>query len=90
MVPTPRSPFAPNPRVGKWNDATESTAAAELSAYFESVDFGHASALAALALERLSTGDHASLKPEDDEPRFIVTDNGRRALRVAEVFDTNG
>ena len=68
----------------------ESTAAAELSAYFESVDYGHAGALAALALERLPTGEHASLKPEDDEPRFIITDAGRRALRVAEVFGTSG
>ena len=43
-----------------------------------------------LALQRLPARDYASLKHEDDAPRFTITDPGRRALWVAEMFDTSG
>jgi hypothetical protein len=69
---------------------SKSTAEADLSAYFHSGDYGHANAVSELVLERLPNGDYAYLKPEDDEPRYTVTDSGRRALRMAEMFGTNG
>ena len=69
---------------------TKSTAAAELSAYFDSDDYGHANTVAKQVLERSANDDYSYLKSEDDEPRFTITDAGRRALRFADVFDTDG
>jgi len=39
-------------------------------------------------LERLPSGEFAYLKPIEDEPRFAITDAGRRALRMAQLFGT--
>jgi len=64
----------------------KSTAAAELSAYFESGNYSHANAVANAMHEHSPNRDHSYLKPEDDEPRFTITDSGRRALRMAGLF----
>ena len=51
---------------------------------------GHpAGTLAAdLVLERLPNGELAWLRPErpDDDPRYVLTDLGRRALAMEHVF----
>ena len=65
---------------------SKSTAAADLSAYFESHDYGHADTVACLVLDRWPSEDNAYSTPEDDEPRFTITDAGRRALRLADLF----
>jgi hypothetical protein len=65
----------------------KSTAAADLSAFFDSAEYGHAQRMAELVLERLPSGEFAYLKPPDDDARFTITDAGRRALRMAELFD---
>jgi hypothetical protein len=36
-----------------------------------------------LVLEPLPNGEHAWLRPDDDEPRYWITDQGRRALAAA-------
>jgi hypothetical protein len=64
----------------------KSTAAADLSASFDSTEYGHAQKIAELVLERLPNGEFAYLKPPDDDARFTITDAGRRALRMAELF----
>ena len=66
-------------------------AAVELESYFDSRGWGHAADVAVftihdLVLERLPNGECAYLKPEDDEPRYVLTDFGRRALREADCF----
>jgi hypothetical protein len=40
-----------------------------------------------LVLERLPSGQYAYLKAGCEEPRFAITDAGRRALRIAELFE---
>jgi hypothetical protein len=71
------------------------TASADLAAYFRDgylpVGNGHAHSIAQLVLERLPSGDMAWLKPctepaEDDEPLYVITEKGRRDLRMAELF----
>jgi hypothetical protein len=44
-------------------------------------------ASAELVLDRLPSGELAWLKPEDDEPRYTLTDLGRRELALAQLFD---
>ena len=52
--------------------------AADLSAYFDSGEYVHANTI----------GEYAYLKVVDDEPRFTITDSGRRALRMAKLLDS--
>jgi hypothetical protein len=40
-----------------------------------------------LVLECLPSGEFAYLKPPHHDPRFTLTDAGRRALRMQELFD---
>lgn len=44
-----------------------------------------------LVLERLPNGELAWLRPApqpaDEEPRYVLTDHGRRALAMAALFD---
>ena len=67
----------------------KSKAAADLSAYFDSGEYGQALRIVDLVLERLPSGEFAYLKPIEDEPRFAITDAGRRALRMTELFGTD-
>jgi hypothetical protein len=57
--------------------------AAALRQYLETSTYTHA---ADLVLEPLPLGELAWLKPADDEPRYALTDAGRRDLRMAELF----
>jgi hypothetical protein len=58
--------------------------------------FGHAGRIAdGLVLERLPNDTYAWLKPwtepaEDDDALDTITEAGRRALRMAELFGTEG
>ena len=51
---------------------------------------GHPAGISAadLVLERLSNGELAWLRPEqpDDDPRYALTDLGRRALAMEHLF----
>jgi hypothetical protein len=67
--------------------------AAELATYFDTGNYGYASSIASLVLERLPSGELAWLKPcteplEDDDALYTITWEGRRALRMAELFGT--
>ena len=64
----------------------ESGAVEALEPHWQSSSYAHASELSALVLEPLPSGEHAWLQPEDDEPRYVVTDLGRRALAEAQLF----
>jgi hypothetical protein len=66
---------------------SKSTTAADLSGLFDSAEYAHAHRIAELVLERLPSGEFAYLKPPDDDARFTITYAGRRALRMAELFD---
>ena len=58
------------------------TSVDEIRAYFDSDDtYGHAQ----LVLERLPNDTYLWLKPEDDAPRYVLTDRGRADLRRAEA-----
>jgi hypothetical protein len=39
-----------------------------------------------LVLERLPSGECVWLKPEDNEPRYVLTDQGRRDLAMHALF----
>jgi len=67
----------------------KSNAATELSAYFDSGEYGHANRVVDLVLERLPSGEFTYLKAPHDEPRFTITDAGRRTLRMAELFGSH-
>jgi hypothetical protein len=67
----------------------KSNAAAEVGAYYDSREYGHANRIVDLALQRLPSGEFAYLEPPNDEPRFTITDAGRRALRMADLSDSN-
>jgi hypothetical protein len=69
------------------------SAAAELTAYFDTAHYAHADNVANLVLERLPSGELAWLKPceepaEADDALYVITDKGRRDLRMAELFGT--
>ena len=42
---------------------------------------------AELVFERLPNGEHALLRPEPEDVRYVLTDQGRRALAAALLFD---
>ena len=78
---------------------TQSTAAtnaaSELEHYFDTGSYAHANTVADLVLDRLPNGELAWLRPcvesaEDDDALFVITDKGRRDLRMAELFGTEG
>src|ERR1700716_1944637 len=48
----------------------------------------HSNHTADLVLERLPNGEHALLRPEsEDDPLYVLTDQGRRDLALAQLFD---
>jgi hypothetical protein len=47
----------------------------------------HSNHTADLVLERLPNGEHALLRPEPEDVRYVLTDAGRRALAIALLFD---
>ena len=72
----------------------QDTAAADLAAYFDTASYAHASNVAGLTLEPYGAG-YAWFRPsteplEDEDALFWITDEGRRALRMAELFGTEG
>jgi hypothetical protein len=66
------------------HNAEQTVAAVELARQFETQPYAHANAL---VLEPLPRGEFAWLKPEDDEPRYVLTEQGHRALAMARLFD---
>ena len=73
--------------------SSAATAATDLHHFFETpANYAHANNVAGLVLERYGEG-YAWFKPsaepaEDDDALFTITDAGRRALRMAELFGT--
>jgi len=64
-------------------------AAAAFDRYFsEPSNYGHAAKVAAMVLEQLPNGEHAWLRPATPDPdtRYMLTDKGRRDLRIAEAL----
>ena len=66
--------------------SSAASAAAELAEHSANASYCHASNVAAFLLERLPSGELAYLKPEDDEPRYLLTDASRRDLAVERLF----
>ena len=64
----------------------KSNALTDTSACFDSGECGHANRVVDLVLERLPSGEFAYLGPSIAEPRFTITDAGRHALRMTELF----
>jgi hypothetical protein len=62
--------------------------AANLATYFDTPsNYAHAANVAALVLEPLPNGEHVWLRPADDhDPRYVLTDLGRRALALDALF----
>jgi hypothetical protein len=70
-------------------------AAFEIERFFASPwNYAHASTIADLVLEPLPNGELAWLRPclepaEADDALYVLTDKGRRDLRMAELFGTD-
>jgi len=74
---------------------SKTAAAADLARFFDTpANYEHANTVADLVLEQLPNGEYAWLRPspepsEDDDALYVITETGRRALRMAELFGTD-